>query len=231
MVEKFKSNGFIVLENIIEEEIFNKIKTLSTFYIERTLQRHENSGNILYNLFRTDNLMYDFPIPEILNNETIYNLVREVLGSNFKLEEILIFFSEPNNHIQNLHSDQQELFSEKIILPTSKISIQIPLVDFNFENGGTRIIPNTHKENLNTIEIEKIEDKIEKDNSYTPKVNTKSCLIRDVRTLHGAGINNSNKRRAMLVIVYTKEWLSSLKTVSKDLYFNIDKNKRHVVKI
>jgi hypothetical protein len=99
--------------------------------------------------------------------------------------------------------------SKNIILPTSKISVQIPLVDFDFSNGGTRIIPKTHKE----------------------KLNTKSCLIRDVRALHGAGINKSKERRAMLVIVYSKEWLSPLKTVSKDLYFNIDKNKRHVVKI
>ena len=122
MVEKFNSNGFVVLENVIEKEVFNKIKTLAPFYIERTLHRHENSGNILYNLFRTDNLMYDFPIPEILNNETIYKLVKEILGFNFRLDQILIFFSEPNNHIQNLHSDQQKLFSENIILPTSNIS-------------------------------------------------------------------------------------------------------------
>ena len=121
--------------------------------------------------------------------------------------------------------------SKNIILPTSKISVQIPLVDFDFSNGGTRIIPKTHKEKLNTEDILKIETKIERDNSFTPKLNTKSCLIRDVRALHGAGINKSKERRAMLVIVYSKEWLSPLKTVSKDLYFNIDKNKRHVVKI
>lgn len=175
--------------------------------------------------------MYDFPIPEILNNETIYKLVKEILGFNFRLDQILIFFSEPNNHIQNLHSDQQELFSKNIISPTSKISVQIPLVDFDFSNGGTRIIPKTHKKKLNIEDILKIETKIENDNSFTPKVNTKSCLVRDVRALHGVGVNKSKERRAMLVIVYTKEWLTPLKTVSKDLYFNIDKNKRHVVKI
>lgn len=231
MVDKFNSNGFVVLENVIKEEVFNKISTLSSFYIERSLYRHENSGNILYNLFRTDNLIYDFPIPEILNNETIYEFVKNILGFNFRLTEMLMFFSEPNNQIQNLHSDQQKLFSKNIILPTSKISVQIPLVDFDFNNGGTRIVPKTHKKNLDTKDIIKIENKIENDDSFTPKVARRSCLIRDVRTLHGAGINRSNKRRSMLVLVYTKEWLSPLKNVSKDLYFNIDKNKRHVVKI
>ena len=231
MVKEFNKNGYLVLESIIDEGIFNKIKILSEFYIERTLKRHGNSGNILYNLFRTDNLMYDFPMPEILNNETIYKLVREILGVNFRLDEILIFFSEPNNHMQNLHTDQHELFGENIILPTSKISVQIPLVDFDFVNGGTRIIPKTHKEKLNTNDILKLETKIVNNNSFTPKLKKKSCLIRDVRILHGAGINKSRNRRSMLVLVYTKEWLSPLKTVSKDLYFNIDKNKRHVVKI
>ena len=79
MVEKFNSNGFVVLENVIEEEVFNKINLLAPFYIARTLYRHENSGNILYNLFRTDNLMYDFPIPEILNNDTIYKLLNPLI--------------------------------------------------------------------------------------------------------------------------------------------------------
>jgi ectoine hydroxylase-related dioxygenase (phytanoyl-CoA dioxygenase family) len=73
----------------------------------------------------------------------------------------------PNNHKQNLHSDQQKLFSENIILPSSKVSIQIPLVDFNFKNGGTRIIPKTYKESPNAIALEKIENKIERDNSFT----------------------------------------------------------------
>ncbi|HAT80552.1 MAG TPA: hypothetical protein DCS17_03880, partial [Flavobacterium sp.] len=228
MVEKFKNNGFVILDNTIEDVIFNKINTLSNYYIERTLQRNENSGNILYNLFRTENLIYDFPAPEIFNNEPIYEFVKKILGFNFRLTEVLIFFSEPNNHLQNLHSDQHSLFDEKIILPTSKVSVQIPLIDFNFNNGATRIVPNTHNLFLNTEDILKIEDEIKNDISFTPNVNIKSCLIRDVRTLHGAGINKSNKRRAMLVLVYTKKWLSPLATVSKDLYFSIDKNKRHV---
>ena len=228
MVEKFNSDGYIVLENVIDKEMLNKINSLSLFYIKRTLERQEYSGNILYNLFRTENLIYDFPIPELLNNELIYSFIKSILGSDFILKEILVFFSEPKNHLQGLHSDQEIFFDKDTKLPTSIISVQIPLMDFNFLNGGTRIVKGTHNKN---IDILSLEEKIKNDKSFTPEVKKQSCLIRDVRTLHGAGVNNSNDRRAMLVLVYTKKWIGCRKKVSKDFYFNIEKTKRHVVKI
>lgn len=47
--------------------------------------------------------------------------------------------------MQELHSAQINYFPEEnIILPTTSVAIQFPLVKFDYKSGGTRIIPKTH---------------------------------------------------------------------------------------
>lgn len=227
----FKEQGFYILNDILDEEVFIKMKNLHSFYLNRVLLRHNHSGNVVHKLFRTENILSDFLIPEIINNQKVYSFLYDCFGnSRFHLKEITLFSSHPQNDIQELHSDEINYFpNENIILPTTSIAVQFPLVDFNYQNGGTRIIPKTHLTKKPPISIEQENENFIKEN--TPKVNAKGCLVRDIRAWHGAGKNNSDLPRSMYVFLYTRSWLPSSTTVSKDLYFSIDKEKRHLLKI
>ncbi len=225
------TDGFAVIDNAISQETFKKLQQLSKLYIDRTNKRHNNSGNLLYNLFKTENLLYDFLCPELINNNDLYNTAKDILGANFSLKEILIFYSYPNNDKQELHSDLLPYFQEQdISLPPTVLAAQFPLNDFNFSSGGTRLVANTQNSFDKVLSIE--EEALS--NSYqivTPVVNKKSCLLRDCRVWHGAGINLTDNIRAMFTLVFVRSWCNPKYKVSKDLYFCIDKEKRHLVAI
>lgn len=229
MKEVFLKEGYVELENVLSDELFEKLKTLSSFYIDRVLKRQNYTGNVCYNLFRTENILSDFPLPELISNDYIYNLLAEILGADFILKEILIYFSLPNNNYQELHSDVNPLFPEKldITTPTYLVAVQFPLIDFNFNSGATRIIPKTHNSISEPTRIEN--EDINNIKSITPAIKMKGCLIRDCRAWHGSGINKSKDIRAMITLAFARSWYGKKGKVSKDVFFCIDKNKRHLV--
>ena len=164
--------------------------------------RNEGSGNLQFNLFKTADLLYDFLLPDLINNDRIYEIIKSLLGENFNLTEILAFYSYPNNDKQELHTDVLPYFSEKEIqLPPSVIAVQFPLIEFNEISGGTRIVPITQNsfQQIPSIQEESIGDY----QVITPIVRKQSCLIRDCRTWHGAGINNIYIRH--LVKIFSHE--------------------------
>ncbi len=229
--EEIITEGFTILEDVIDDTLFAKMKHLGEMYMQRTYQRYNASGNLLYNLFRTESLLYDFLLPEVINNDLIHNVVTSLLGKKCHLKETLIFFSYPNNDKQALHSDVYDYFPEQEIeLPATVVAVQFPMSDFNVFSGGTRIVPRTQNVFGAQPDLEE-EEKLEGYEVITPQVNKKSCLIRDCRAWHGAGVNQSEEVRAMYTFVYTRNWCSSKGKVSKDLYFNLDRDKRHLVTV
>ncbi len=227
-ISTIEIEGYETFENVVPNKLFNDLSVLATYYIERAKQRQNNSGNIGLNLFRTENLLFDFPLPELINIDITYNVIKRILGERFILKEIYIYFSLPNNGIQELHKDGIELFSNtNLNLPPHLIVMQFPLVDFNSLSGGTRIVAGsqfsseepTRLENENLLTIDNI----------TPEVKKQGCILRNSQAWHGAGINSTNETRAMYTLSYAKNWFGSPTKVSKDLYFCIDKDKRHLV--
>lgn len=228
MNSNFEELGYDIFDNVIDDNTFSKLKFLSELYIKRTLVRQNNTGNVGINLFRTENLLFDFPLPELINNEIVYDTVKLHLGNNFYLQELYFYFSLPNNSIQELHKDGVTLFSNiNYILPPHIIAVQFPLINFNSKSGGTRIVPKSHlsfeeptrieNENINLIE------------NYTPVVSKQGCIIRDARAWHGAGVNTSTEIRTMCTLAFTKAFIGQPFAISKDLFFCIDKKKRHMV--
>lgn len=223
-----ENEGFEVLENVITTRLFKDLEIISKYYIERAIKRQNGSGNVGLNLFRTENLLYDFPLPDLINNDVVYNIIKRVLGERFNLNEIYIYFSLPNNTIQELHKDGIELFPESNLkTPPYFLAVQYPLVDFNSNSGGTRIISGSHLLNEKPTRLEN-ENLLILEN-ITPEIKKRGCMVRNPQTWHGAGVNQTEQTRAMITLSFSKEWFGNKAKVSKDLYFCIDKNKRHLL--
>lgn len=142
----------------------------------------------------------------------------------------MLHFSLPQNSIQELHVGVNQLFiQEKTITPPFSIAVHYPMVDFNTTTGGTRIVPQT--QNLFEEPTRLENEDLSKVSKYTPVVSSKSCLVRDCRAWHGAGKNSSNKIRSMYSLAFSKKWYAKPAKVSKDFYFSLDRNKRHLVDV
>lgn len=158
----------------------------------------------------------------------MYKAAFDILGRGFILKEMLHYFSMPNNSIQELHRDVNNLFTEEnLMVPTFLIAFQIPLVNFDYKSGGTRIIAGTHLSFEEPPILEK--ENLAEVHKYTPTLNEKDCIVRDCRAWHGAGINRTEKTRAMYTIAFARKWYGKPAQVSKEFYFGLDKDKRHMV--
>jgi ectoine hydroxylase-related dioxygenase (phytanoyl-CoA dioxygenase family) len=230
MKSQFQSDGYAIITEAIDNDTFGKLKFLSKLYTERTYERQNHTGNGGHNLFRTENIVHDFLVPELFNNEKLYTAAYEILGEGFILKELLHYFSMPDNTIQELHRDVNDLYrNESLIVPTFLIAFQIPLVNFDYESGGTRIIKGTH---LSSGEPPRLENEdLNKVPAHTPVLKEQDCLVRDCRAWHGAGVNKTGNSRAMYTIAFAKSWYGGPAKVSKEFYFRLDRDKRHMVTI
>lgn len=226
MKSEFLDKGYIILEDVVSNSLINSLTDASHYYKQRTLHRQGNSGNVCYNLFRSDNILPDFILPELFNIQPTYDLIKSILGDGFILNELLLYFSLPDNDLQELHRDVNPLFPESNIeIPPYIVAVQYPINDFNSTSGGTRIIPGTHQNTSEPTRLENEKNILES----IPNISKKDCVIRDCRTWHGAGKNNSSSPRAMFTLAFSKPWFGKKGNVSKDVYFSIDKEKRNMV--
>jgi hypothetical protein len=61
------NEGYKVFDNVLSGKLHAELNDFSKFYIERALKRQQKSGNIGYNLFRTESLQMDFPFGLVHN--------------------------------------------------------------------------------------------------------------------------------------------------------------------
>lgn len=222
------NEGYTIFSNTLAHDLYVELKKMSKYYIERTLKRQKKSGNIGYNLFRTEPLQHDFPFQELIHQEPVYTYLKDLLGADYILNEILIHFSLPNNHMQELHADVSQLFKEeKSVTPPFLVGVHYPMIDFDATTGATRIVPKTQDRFDEPTRLEN--EDMAKITAYTPEVPVKSCLVRDCRVWHGAGKNSSNEIRAMYSLAFSRKWYAPQARVSKDFYFSLSPDKRHLV--
>lgn len=229
MEHDIKENGYGVIKDVVTESFHSKINTLANMYIERCMKRQGYTGNIGYRLFRTENIVRDFPLPQLLTLNPVYQILTDILGTDFHLIEMVIHFSQKGNQRQELHSDVLQLFPEqKVQTPPFLVAVHYPLQKFNFCSGGTRIIKKT--QNLNLVDPTSYEDEsIDQIKQSTPSVTKRDCFIRDCRNWHGAGENKTEDIRAMYSLAFAKNWFKRPAIVSKEFFYSLDQQHRHMV--
>jgi ectoine hydroxylase-related dioxygenase (phytanoyl-CoA dioxygenase family) len=222
---EINENGFTILKNIIDSETKKNMQFYSDLLIERTLKRHGDSGNVVFNLYRSENIASDFLITNLLTNENVYEILSEVFKSNFHLLDAYIHFSLPGSVKQELHLDVNHIFKTQLpYTPPFQIAVHYPLCKFDNNSGGTRIIPKSHKE---LCKPPQIENEIDSWENHIVQANLGDCFIRDCRAWHGAGANKTNEIRAMFSFSFGAYWFLKPAKASKDLYFSLPKSNRH----
>tara|TARA_B100000242_G_scaffold16732_1_gene10271 strand:- start:4847 stop:5581 length:735 start_codon:yes stop_codon:yes gene_type:complete len=203
-LNKIKSEGYTVFENIISKsylgEIFNLIN--KKYIINKGFKKGLLVGDKRYML----NIELDQEIIDhrIYANENIIEVIYKLLGKNVIIESFGVVFSLPGASHQGFHRDGNILFDDYSVegnlsisgfIPPYALTLAIPLIKIDKKNGSTEIKSNTHRyQENNKIKLLK------------PNLNLGSALLWDFRTLHGGGPNKSNQVRPLIYLTYSREW-------------------------
>jgi ectoine hydroxylase-related dioxygenase (phytanoyl-CoA dioxygenase family) len=158
-----------------------------------------------------------------LESESWMPIIHSVLGLNAKLLWKGIVVTDPGCKRQAYHpdgppvsinewrnsGDQVSSNNDSVALPPHCLTVFFPLVNLSQQNGATSFLCGTQHE----LTVEKLKEESENPGSSsgagTPAIiyaNAGDAIIFDVRVKHAGAANVSQDRRAMLYMVFGREW-------------------------
>ena len=141
---ELEEHGYVVLPGFVQPDLLKKLQTRTEELFE---SEGENAGSEFRqepNTRRLANLVPKDPVyQEIVIMDEILDLVRSVLGPQFKLSSLNARSANPySNSQQPLHADMGLVADE---LGYSVCNTVWMLDDFTVENGALRGVPGSHK--------------------------------------------------------------------------------------
>ncbi len=146
----------------------------------------------IYGLFGKTRSLDDLAL-----HPTVLGVLDAVLG-HYQLSAPTGIAIGPGEHAQPLHPDDA-IYPLPRPHPEVVVNVMWPLQDFTAENGGTRIVPGSHRW------IDERPD--ETTPTVTVEVPAGSALIYAGSVWHGGGPNSTDKDRLGVVLHYAASWL------------------------
>ena len=158
-------------------------------------------------------------------------LMDSFLGPGWIAHSFLSLCAEPNRLAMPLHIDQASLLPWVTPGAPVLVNTMILVEDVDDQNGGTLIVPGSHKlftEAGSNGNIGALGDCI-RPISLEAKAGT--IMLWDGRVLHGTGVNKSNRERHVVVMACTKPWMRSQENyvlvAAQDVIGNASPKLRH----
>ncbi|MFK5984681.1 MAG: phytanoyl-CoA dioxygenase family protein [Pseudomonadota bacterium] len=212
ILDAFKKEGAILLGNVLDKQFVTK---LYDYYM---LNYQDINTSPINSSYKLDHERY-FVVPRItslFNDERFYNnpiitqLLTLIIGSSWKYQSITSVLSYPDSKAQGIHIDAPLLFhSESIskILPVYALTVVIPLVDIDDENGGTRVWLGSHMDpHTKNGELQK--DDIRLSESVVMQAKRGDCFLMDYRLTHAGEPNNSQSPRPIITMICALPWFN-----------------------
>jgi ectoine hydroxylase-related dioxygenase (phytanoyl-CoA dioxygenase family) len=200
--EELRRDGYTLLGPVLSNEVIANLNEEFDRRYAHLTDHHadfENSlqtGNRRYML--TVELSGAFADPAVYANRLIIDVLNIVFEQTLILENCGVALSLPGAKTQHCHRDGLFLFNTGLsaLLPSWAVTVGIPLIDMNMEQGTTEIFPGSHR----AIEWD------ESASSIVPDVPAGAVLMWDARTMHRGTENRSARRRPLLYLTYSKPW-------------------------
>ncbi|MEM9622154.1 MAG: phytanoyl-CoA dioxygenase family protein [Pseudomonadota bacterium] len=124
----------------------------------------------------------------------VEQVVTEALGENWICASLIAAISLKGGVPQALHQDQDLALDSRTPLT---INILTPLTDIDETNGGTLVIPGSHKTLADAVRQQTPVGKLPPAINVDAKAGT--MIITDGRLLHGTGINHTDQPRIVML--------------------------------
>ena len=203
-------DGWCILENIIPQEALEEIRnqvTVST-NLHRNPNAHQNVAHV------SGVLKYNQSLAPYLTDSRLFNLVESLLGKNFRISFTSATINEPGNARGGWHADwpfnQRNAGHVPAPYPDTVMHLTTiwMLSSFSGENGGTLIVPGSHRASNNpTGDIG-----VAPNEPYPTELNVTgeagSVLVMDSRLWHATAANTAGDPRVAVVVRFAPWWLN-----------------------
>lgn len=133
----------------------------------------------------------------------VEQLINEALGPSWICTSLIAAISTLGGAPQALHQDQAGIDPDS--RSPMSVNILTPLTDIDETNGGTLVIPGSHRELSDAVRERRPVGKL------PPAINLKAkageMVLTDGRLLHGTGINFTDTPRIVMLSNMQKPWL------------------------
>ena len=209
--------GYVILEKILPINLMKRIRS--------SLEERNNQNDEAVTL-----MSVPFLDPRIIDNPLAMQIIEAAMGNKFFSSLPYGFNTTVRDALygtvdggesdtQWIHRDAGQLFPGfPIVLPISKIVVNIPLVDFTAENGCTELWPGSHLIVDPPIDVNDpyhayhicSEERAATLPSIRLVMPAGSVVVRDMRCWHRAMPNHTDKTRTMIAIVYLRQFHNTM---------------------
>ena len=213
-VKKYEKDGYIIIDNVIDKIILDKIKLATDKIVENAswinksndqydlADNHSKNKPSIRRIKQPQN--FDNTFKELLFYPSVIDKVTSLLGNNFRLHNGKMNMKSPSA------GDLVDWHQDWAFYPHSNddvLAVGIMLDDMTLENGSVLFVPGSHKGQVynhhhngyfaGAIDIKKNSIDLSKTVEVTGKAG--SITIHHARLLHASKPNNSNSMRRFLL--------------------------------
>lgn len=213
-VRTLKECGYVVIEDVLPRDWIDRTRHICDETLQRYMKTLEPEKRQYYERIHTamfPPVCSPFMDAIAIENPFAVQVAEAAIGPDFFCTFYNTNTQWPRSGIQHVHRDFDHLFPGfPVALPISQIIVNIPLTDFNLENGATEIWPGSH---LIVDELsndgEALEERAKTLPSVRPAVSAGSIILRDMRTWHRGMPNQTDEIRTMLALIYDRPFLNA----------------------
>ena len=213
-VKKYEKDGYIIIDNVIDKVILDKIKLATDKIVENAswinksndqydlADNHSKNKPSIRRIKQPQN--FDNTFKELLFYPSVIDKVTSLLGNNFRLHNGKLNMKSPSA------GDLVDWHQDWAFYPHSNddvLAVGIMLDDMTLENGSVLFVPGSHKGQVynhhhngyfaGAIDMKKNSIDLSKTVEVTGKAG--SITIHHARLLHASKPNNSNSMRRFLL--------------------------------
>jgi ectoine hydroxylase-related dioxygenase (phytanoyl-CoA dioxygenase family) len=199
-LEELAIVGYTVIENVVPADELAVLRTkldrvYQTQRAETTASGFELTDIQEENQVRAP-LCYDDHFLELARHPTVIEAIRRVLGNYFLIHLQIGIINMPSTENRQSVWHRDLLYQDFVISKPLAVSVMLCIDDFRVDNGGTKVVPHTHK-------IERMPSK-EFIESHAVPIEAKagSVFLMDSMAIHMAGFNSSPGIRRGLNTIY-----------------------------
>ena len=201
-LEELKRKGFFVKENLLSKEYIDELRVemdkiwesqLKT-YGENLLKKIGDWGQVRGMMKESNSFL------NLIINKNIHEYVDQILGPTciLHLQNGIVLHPSKKHNQSKYHKDfPKDFISSKIISLNTFIAVD----EFTKENGGTYLIPGSHKI------IEKPSESYIEKNKIQIECQEGAIIFFDSNLWHAGGINKTKKIRRAINMQWTKPFI------------------------